>query len=93
MCAETGRVFKPVGLMKRDLDVQAQIGVELMSGPTSGVRVYFVSTHRRCLVFAFVSGLHFPLPSNALSNPPKQALHPTHTSLIQPPAVAASSIW
>ena len=34
----------------------------------------------------------YPAASTALPNPPKQALHPPHTSLIQPPAVAASSI-
>ena len=82
MCAVTGQFFEPVGLMKRDLGVQAQIGVELMSGPTSGVWVYFVSTHRRCLVFSFVSGLHFPrIPLTH----PHPALHPQSHSPMHPP--------
>ena len=82
LCAVTGRVFEPVGLMKRDLDVQAQIVVEPMSGPTSGVRVYFVFTHCRCLVFAFVSGLHFPrIPLTH----PQPALHPQPHSPMHPP--------
>ena len=28
MCALTGRVFEPVGFMKRELEVYAQLGVE-----------------------------------------------------------------
>ena len=36
LCALTGRVFEPVGLMKRDLDVYTQLGVELIG------QTYFV---------------------------------------------------
>ena len=84
LCAVTGRVFEPVGLMKRDLDVQAQIGVELMAGPNSDLRVYFISTHRRCLVFAFMLGLHSPrIP---LTHPhPALQLHPQPHSPMHPP--------
>ena len=127
MCAVTGRVFEPVGLMKRDLDVHAQLGVELIAGPTLGVRVCFVFACRCCNLHRLRFPLRFalpthtvdpprptttspsstthsnappfaladsppPLPSTALSNLPKQALHPPHNSLIQPPAVATSSI-
>ena len=42
------------------MDVHAQLGVELMSSSASVVLVYFVFTCRRCLVFTFLSGLHFP---------------------------------
>jgi len=34
-----------------------------------------------------------PIASTAVPNPPKQAHHPLHTSLIQPPSVAWSCAW
>ena len=105
--------------MHRDLDVHAQIGVEMMSDPSSDARVYLVFTCRRCLVFAFFFRFALPthtvdppttnypssttlshappfaladstppIASTAFPTPPKQALHPLHTSLIQPPSVA-----
>ena len=49
---------------------------------TLGVRVYFVRTRRRCVVFAFLSGLHFlriPLTH------PQPALHPQPHSPMHPP--------
>ena len=82
LCAVTGRVFEPVGLMKRDLDVYAQLVVELMASPTLCVWVYFVFTRRRCVVFTFLSGLHFP--RTPLTHP-QPALHPQQPFPMHPP--------
>ena len=56
-----------------------------MPSPTSDVRVYFVYTRRRCVVFAFLSGFHFPrIP---LTHPqPALYLHPQQPSPMHPPS-------
>ena len=46
----TGRVFEPVGLMKRDLEVNAQLGVYRLPDYPSILPVYFVVARRRCRV-------------------------------------------
>ena len=93
----SGRVVASLRAQGPTLQFSAQLSALLLTNPsafcvssTLGVRVYFVSTHRRCLVFAFVSGLHFlritlthphpalhPQPQSTLSHAPPLALAQT----------------
>ena len=90
LCAVTGCVFEPVGLMKRDLGVYAQLGVELMTSPTLCVRVYFVFTRRRCVVFTFVSEVRFALPTHTVDPPTTSSSSSTTLSHAPPFALADS---
>ena len=89
MCVVADRVFEPVCLMHRDLDVHAQIGVEMMSDPSSDARVYLVFTCRRCLVFAFF--FRFALPTHTVDPPTTN--YPSSTTLSHaPPFALADSL-
>ena len=84
LCALTGRVFEPVGLMKRGWNQKTQLGVYLPPGYPDIIPVYFVSTRRRCRVCAFSSGLHFPRTPLANLQPPLhlQPPSPIHSPLL-----------